>query len=772
VWSFRQKQENNKVILKMIINMKYKNIFIITVFLFLLSFTTRAQKELPYKNSKLSIEVRVKDLIGRMTLEEKVFQLQSQLKFLPQYKDRDFRVGHVRNIAHFMFQNATGLVAPQTCAKAINDDTRKSIEANRWGIPVLQNGEALHGANWGYTTCFPQSIAMAASFDDDLYFRIGEAVTKELRAVGVRQVFAPVINISRDPRWGRTEEGYGEDVFLTSRMGVAYTKALEQGGVIATPKHYVDNYGDGGHDSYASGKSLRELRETVLEPFRVCFEEGGAQSVMAAYNSIDGVPCSSNKLLLNDILRDEWHFNGFVVSDYGGVYGVYGAHKIAKDYPEAQAQCFEAGLDVELPEGYPDLLNLVKSGRISEKLIDQSLARVLTCKFQLGLFEEPYVDSVKANNIVRCQQHKDLALEAARKEMTLLKNSNNLLPLSDAKIKKLGVIGPAADVLSLGDYSGPYGGWKAAGAVTPYQGLRNRLKGKAEVILYQVGQDVAEFARTCDVVIYFGAINEGEGADRSHMALPSKSMKAPQSTDNAIIIKGSDGTFVNMDQEKMIIDLSASGVKTIVVLQNGAPIDISKWVNNVDAILEAWYPGEQGGTAIAEAIFGDINPGGHLPITWPAHSGQIPIYYEIKPSGRGYAYNDNDGKPLYPFGFGLSYTTFEYSSLKLPVKIDKNENAEIKFTIKNTGNRKGDEVVQLYIHDEVASVVCPIRSLKAFKRITLEPGESKEVSLILPYRSFGLWNREMKFCVEPGTFKIYIATNADDTRLEGSVEVF
>jgi beta-glucosidase len=744
---------------------------VVFVFITYPSFISFSQKEYLYKNPKLSVEERATDLISRMTLEEKVYQLRSQLLFLPDYKKRDFRIGHVRNIGHFLHQNSSESVSARECAIGINEDTRKSIAANRWGIPVLQNGEALHGAQWGNATCFPQSIAMAATFDDSLYFNVGKVVAEELRAVGVRQVFAPVINISRDPRWGRTEETYGEDVYLTSRMGVAYVKALEQGGVIATLKHYVDNYGEGGHDSYASDNSWRTLRETFLEPFRVCVEEGHARSIMASYNSIDGTPCSSNAVLLNNILRNEWKFKGFVVSDYGGVKGVYSVHKVAEDYAEAQAQCFEAGLDVELSNGYPNLLELVKNGRISEKQINESLHRVLTSKFELGLFESPYADAEKANQIVRCNEHKNLALDAARKAMTLLKNTNNLLPLSDKTIKKIGVFGPAANVLSMGDYSGPYGGWKGEGAVNPYQALVKRLEGKAKVILHQPGQDVTELAKTCDVVVFFGAIKEGEGHDRSLLALPSQPMKKAESLDHANIIKGAEDLYINVDQEKMIADLAGSGTKTVVVLQNGSPIDIRNWVDKVDALLEAWYPGEQGGTAIAEVLFGDINPGGHLPVSWPRHAGQLPIYYSIKPSGRGYDYNDDDGKPMFPFGFGLSYTTFEYTGLMLPDRVEKDSTAEVKFNITNTGKIKGDAVVQLYIHDELASLVRPLKELKAFRRVTLEPGESRQIVLRLPYRSFGFWNKEMKFGVESGIYKIYIADDAVNSKLEGNMNV-
>jgi beta-glucosidase len=748
-----------------------KKYFLWTVIVSLGFIQLSAQQKYPYQNPALTSEKRADDLIGRMTLEEKVFQLQSQMKFLHEYKDRDFRVGNVRNIGHFMHKDAKAPVSASACAEAINTDTRKSIEVNWWGIPVLQHGEALHGAQWGNATCFPQSIAMAASFDDEFYFRVGQVVTKELRAVGVRQVLAPVVNISRDPRWGRTEESYGEDVFLSSRMGVAYTKALEQGGVIATPKHFVDNYSDGGHDSYASNNSWRVLRETFLEPFRACFVEGGARSVMAAYNSLDGVPCHNNSVLLNDILRGEWGFKGFVVSDYSGVNGVYKAHKLAESYQDAQAQCFEAGLDVDLPRGYPDLVSLVRNGRISEKQIDKSLRRVLICKFDLGLFDQPFVDAVKADEIVRCPEHKQLALEAARKVMTLLKNKDGILPLSDSRIKRLGLFGPAANVLSLGDYSGPYGGWKGDDAPTPYQAIAERLKGKAEVVLHQPGTDAASLAKTCDVVIFFGSIREGEGHDRSLLSLPSKPVSSAKSLDNAMIVEDTEALVISFDQEKMINELAASGTKTVVVLQNGSTIDVRAWIDKVDALLEAWYPGEQGSIAIAETLFGDNNPGGRLPFSWARHAGQLPVYYDIKPSGRDYVYNDDDGKPMFPFGFGLSYTSFEYSNLVLPPKVDKDGNAEIRVTLKNSGKVKGDEVVQLYLHDELASVVRPLRELKAFKRVTLEPGESREVVLTLPYRSFGFWNRELKFGVEPGEFKVFIGKNAADTQLEGSFNV-
>jgi beta-glucosidase len=755
-----------------------KNTILVSIFIGAITLTAAAQKLPDYKNPKLPTDRRVDNLISLMTIEEKVNQLQSQLTFLPEYKDRKWEVGHFRNIGHFLHNTPSGAASTIDCARAINEDTKKSIHASRLGIPVLQNGEALHGAQWGMTTCFPQSISMAASFDNDFYFKVGEAVAKETRAVGVRQVFAPVINISRDPRWGRTEEGYGEDPFLNARMGVAWTKAFESNGVVASPKHYVDNYGDGGHDSFASGTSWRVLREVFLEPFRACVEEGGARSIMAAYNTVDGVPCSSNKVLLTDILRGEWGFKGFVVSDYSGMPGIYWSHRVADSHEEAQAQCFDAGMDVGLGFGqeasYYLLHNLVKNGRISEKAIDASLRRVLTVKFELGLFDNPYVDEKEADRTVNCKAHKDLALEAARKVMTLLKNDNNTLPLSDKAVKRIGVFGPAADKMSTGDYSGPSGGLKGeflTNSVTPYAGLKRRLQGKAEVILHPGNTSAAELAKTCDIVIFFASIQEGEGEDRSHLTLPKRTMKAAENLDHANIVDtGSDKPSFELDQEKMIEEISSAGnAKTIVVLQNGSVVDIRSWADKVDAILEAWYAGEQGGVAIAETLFGDNNPGGRLPVSWARHAGQLPIYYYVKPSGRGYGYLDDDGKPMFPFGYGLSYTSFEYSDLVIPEKVNRNGDTKIYVTVKNTGTRKGDEVVQLYLHDEYASVARPNKELKAFKRITLEPGESRKVELALPCRSFGLWDKDLRFTVEPGTFEILINKDAENNIMKGNI---
>ena len=712
-----------------------------------------------YKDSSLPVEKRVDDLLSRMTVEEKVDQISAQLLFPNEWDMRNYSKGHIRNPGHFL-PDAGRDADPKSAAEVINEDTRLSIEASRWGIPVLQHGEALHGAQSCYATCFPQSISMAATFDDDLYYQVGQAVGKELRAVGVRQVYAPVVNVTRDQRWGRTQESYGEDVLMNSRMGVAYVKGLEGQGVVASPKHYVDNYGEGGHDSFASMTSWRALREVYLEPFRACVEEGGARGIMASYNSVDGVPSSCNNVLLKDILKDEWGFKGIVISDYGGVEGVCGGHKMAETNEDALALCLENGLDLQLAGTSESLLDLVKEGKVSKETLDESVRRVLRLKFELGLFEDPFVDTEKAAQIVSSKEHKELAYEAAKASMTLLKNGG-ILPLKPGSVRRIGVYGPGANVLSLGDYNGPRQGWRGEG-VTPLQGLRDAFIGTADVVLNKPGQEVASLARTCDVLFFFPSITEDEGADRSSFKLPSTHITVGSGESHGVIIDDTKLTRIDVDQEKMVRDLIATGKPVIVVLQNGSVVEITDWVDSAAAVLEAWYPGEQGGRAIADVIPGAANPGGRLPISWVKSIGQNPYYYSIKPSGRGYGYVENDGKPLYPFGYGLSYTSFEYSGLKMAESLDNGNALKVEVTVKNTGDMEGDEVVQVYIHDELASVARPLKELAAFKRVSLKPGESKTVGIEVPYRRFAMWDKEMNFGVEEGWFEVWLGRDAEN----------
>ena len=751
--------------------MRHPRILLILLSLATLTLSARQKKqttEYDYQRKDLPVERRVDDLMKRMTLEEKANQLSAQLLFYKEFfKKRDYTKGHVRNIGHFLWEGRVPNDA-KSVAEHINEDTRRSIEASRWGIPVLQHGEALHGAQWGNATCFPQSIAMAATFDDSLYHEMGRVVARELRAVGVRQVYAPVINITRDQRWGRGQESYGEDVLLNSRFGVAYVKALEEGGVVATPKHFVDNYGEGGHDSYASITSWRELREVYLEPFRACFQEGGARSVMSAYNSVDGIPASCNSRLLRDILKKEWGFDGYVVSDYAAVEIVASQHAMAASEDDALALCLEGGLDLQLANTSNNLAEMVRQGKISEQTLDESVRRVLRVKFELGLFDTPYVDPEAALATVRCDSHRRLAEECARKTMTLLKN-NGILPLQPDRIHRIGLFGPAADKLNLGDYSGGRGGWRGEGAVSPYDGLKKAFEGRAEVVLNTTGQDVNPLAETCDVLLFFPSITEEEGSDRSSFNLPSSRVAQLRAETGAQIIAEQQTVKVRIDQEQMVRDLIATGRPVVVVLHNGAVIDISGWVDGAAAVLEAWYPGEQGGTAIADVLTGKCNPGGRLPMTWARSIGQNPMYYSIRPSGRGYGYVENDGSPLFPFGYGLSYTTFEYSNFTMDHTLSGQDSLRVSVDVRNSGQMAGDEVVQLYIHDELASVVRPLKQLAAFKRISLQPGETKRVELKVPRRAFCLWDAQMQFRLEEGWFQVWLGRNAAEKICEGRV---
>ena len=722
----------------------------------------------PYRDKDLPVEKRVEDLLSRMSLEEKVCQVSAELVSVEDWDKRDYTKGLVRTVSHFLHSRNLP-DDPKSVAEVINEDTRLSILANRWGIPVLQHCEALHGAMWGRpATSFPQSIAMAASFDDEFYNRVAQVIAEEVRAVGVRQVLSPVVNLSRDPRWGRTQEGYGEDVLLNSAMGVAFVKALEEGGIVTTPKHYVDNYGEGGRDSYASTNSWRVLREVFLEPFRACVEEGGARGIMSSYNSVDGVPASCNSVLLNDILKKEWGFKGIVVTDYDAVDIVRRHHGLAETEDDALALCMENGLDVELHITSLGLLGLVEDGKLSEKTLDEAVRRVLRLKFELGLFDDPYVDPDKAASVVRTEEHKELAYEAGCKVMTLLKN-DGILPLKPGSVRRIGVFGPAADDLSLGGYRRPGDRWEGDG-VTPLEGLRKAFEGSAQVVLNTGGQNVKPFASTCDVLFYFPSIIEDEGSDRSSFLLPAAKVR-DRDLMGGLIVDAQQRTLITIDQEKMVRDLIATGKPVIVVLQNGGIIDITDWVDDAAAVLEAWYPGEQGGRAIADVVTGKRNPGGRLPISWSKSIGQTPMYYAIKPSGRAYGYVDNDGKPLYPFGYGLSYTTFEYSDFQLPATLASGDTLKLSVRVKNTGEVEGDEVVQVYSHDILASVVRPFKELVAFKRVTLAPGESKVVELEVPYRRFSMWDKDMVQRVEEGTFEVWLGRDADNKVCGGKVEV-
>ena len=713
---------------------------------------------------------RAEALLKTLTLEEKMYQLSAQMVWdvKEDYEDkRDHKEGNYRNPGHFMHFDRPDPATPAEVAERINRDVKLTMEAHPHPVPPLEHGEALHGAQWGMATCFPQPIAMASMFDDDMVERIADVIGKECAAVGVRQALTPVVNISRDCRWGRTVETFGEDVLLSSNTGVAVCRGLQRNGVIATPKHYADNYSDGGRDSNYSNSSERTMREVWLRPFEKCFKEGGAMSVMAAYNSWEGVPCSANDRLLTEILRDEWGFEGFVVSDYWGVEGVYEAHKLVDSYHKAEAICLKAGLDVNLPHScYEKLRKAYDEGIITEEDLDRAVLRVLTAKFAIGLMDHPFADPAAANALVRCDAHKQLALESARRSIILLKNDGTL-PLRKDGIKKLAVFGAGANKLPVGEnYSGPFKRlWEAPDAKTPLEYLRQYLEGYAEVI-YAEDEDIDTVAAECDAALYLTAVVEGEGMDRSDIRLPGVTRKA-QADESAIIV-GKFEIEIKTDQEDSIRRMTAANKNSTVILLNGSPVDMTAWLEDCGAVLEAWYPGEQGAQAITEILFGEVNPSAKLPITFPGSVGQLPLYYAAKPSGRGYGYVENDGSPLYPFGYGLSYTTFEMDGITHTAATDS---ITVSLNVTNTGAMDGAEVVQVYLTGTNCDVVMPRLELKAYRRVEVKAGQTVSVTLTVPAEAFCYYDRKMTLGMHNGDYTVSVGASSADLRGSFAVKV-
>ncbi|MCX7721305.1 MAG: glycoside hydrolase family 3 C-terminal domain-containing protein [Dictyoglomus thermophilum] len=735
---------------------------------------------------------RVRDLISRMTLEEKIAQLQAVYG-----KDLVDENGNFsEEKAEKLLKNGIGQisrvagergVSPEKAVELANKIQKFLREKTRLGIPAIIHEECLSGFMAQGATVFPQAIGMASTFEPELIRRVSDVIRQHMKAANVHQGLSPVLDIPRDPRWGRTEETFGEDPYLVSRMATEYVKGLQgedwREGIVATVKHFTA-YGisEGARNLGPAKVGERELREVFLFPFEVAIKEGQAGSLMNAYHEIDGVPCASSKFLLTKILRWEWGFKGYVVSDYIAVRMLENFHKVARDAKEAAVLALEAGIDIELPSvdcyGEP-LIQAVKEGLISEEVINASVERVLRAKFMLGLFDDNLEkDPKKVYEVFDKPEFRDLSREVARRSIVLLKNDGTL-PLSK-NLKKVAVIGPNADnPRNLhGDYSYTahipsiaegLEGVKVeekcvVRTVSILEGIRNKVSPETEV-LYAKGCDIIsdskdgfaeaiEVAKEADVIIAV----MGEESGLFHRGISGE---------------GNDRTTLELFgvQRDLLKELHKLGKPIVLVLINGRPQAL-KWEHeNLNAILEAWYPGEEGGNAVADVIFGDYNPSGKLPISFPAVTGQIPVYYNRKPSAFS-DYIDESAKPLYPFGHGLSYTTFEYSDLKIsPEKVNSLEKIEISFTIKNTGNRDGEEVVQLYIHDQVASLERPVKELKGFKKIYLKPGESKRVTFTLYPEQLAFYDEFMRFIVEKGVFEVMIGSSSEDIRLMGTFEV-
>jgi beta-glucosidase len=749
-----------------------------------------------YKNPALPVDQRVADLLSRMTLEEKVAQMlcvwqQKPAKLIDETGDFDvqkaeasFGGGHGLGQVGRPSDAGGGRTARQM-AELTNDIQRFFVEKSRLGIPVIFHEECLHGHAAPEGTSYPQPIGLGATFDPALIERIFTATATEARARGGHQALTPVVDVARDPRWGRVEETFGEDPYLVARMGVAAVRGFQGDAtfqdkkrMIATMKHFAGHgQPESGNNCAPANVSLRILREVFLSPFKAAIQEGGALSVMPSYNEIDGVPSHANRWLLQEVLRGEWGFTGFTVSDYFAIRELaerpelYG-HHLARDGKEAAALAARTGVDIELPDPdcYLHLLELIREGVLTESLIDERIRPMLAAKFRLGLFEDPYVDPAEAERIVRDPGHRQLALEAGRKTITLLKNQDSLLPLDPGRLRTIAVIGPNADRQVLGGYSGV-----PLHYTSVLQGIRDRL-GAGVRVLYHEG---------CKITIG-GSWNQDEvvpsnpDEDRAGIA---EAVKVAAEADVVVLAIGGNeqtsreawarnhlGDRADLEmygrQDELVNAVAATGKPVVALLFNGRPLSIRNLDEKAHAIFECWYLGQETGRVVAEALFGDCNPGGKLPITIPRSVGHVPAYYNYKPSARrGYLFDSAD--PLYAFGFGLSYTTFAVGNVRLTkARIRSGDSTRVLVEVNNTGRRRGDEVIQMYIRDVVSSVTRPVKELKGFERVTLDPGESRTVTLEITPDRLAFYDINMQFRVEPGQFRVMVGTSSRDQDLQ------
>ena len=735
-----------------------------------------------YRDPNLAIDDRVADLLSRMTLEEKVQQITGGSRAETEIIDPTgtYTTESARAVLNRWWD--PDLAFPARKAAILRNGIQRYLkEKTRLGIPALFMGEALHGFMEYGSTSFPQALSLASTWDPELVHQVFTAAGDEAGSAGVGQVFTPVLDIARDPRWGRTEETYGEDPFLAARMGVAAVTGLQgdtwlinHHHVVATAKHFaVHGQPEGGTNTAPANYSERIIRENFLVPFQAAVEEGRAGSVMASYNEIDGIPSHINHWLLDKVLRQEWGFRGYVTSDGNGLQMLTETHHVSANNAEAARLALAAGVDYDLSDGsvYRTLLWQVKEGIVPEADLNRAVARMLATKFRLGLFDNPYVDPDYAEKTTNSAEHRALALKTAQKAIVLLKNDKNLLPLDLSKLKTIAVIGPNAEGIHLGGYSrGP------AHSVSILEGIRERVGSKANVVYAEgckitdakpdwhgwFANDVklidaasqqdsvkaaAEVARKADVAIL--VVGENESTNREAWAENHLGDR------DSLDLLGAQNDLV-----KAVVE---TGTPTVVLLINGRPLSINYVAEHVPAILEGWYLGQEGGTAAANVLFGDVNPGGKLPITFPHSVGDLPDYYNHKPSAnRTYAFSTR--KPLFPFGYGLSYTTFGFDNLRVePSQIIDGGTAKVSVDITNTGAREGDEVAEFYIHQRVASVTQPVIRLRGFQRVTLKPGEKKTVEFTVTPDTLSMLNVDMHRVVEPGVFDLIVGPSSDQT---------
>ena len=748
-----------------------------------------------YKDANAPVEVRVEDLLKRMTLDEKIAQItsvwQSKTGFLDSNNQIDmkkFAALYPNGLGQYTRPNdvkgaGSPRVVPFHSARdtvaIVNSLQHYSIERTRLGIPMIFHEEGLHGYQAQGATSFPQALALASSWDPDLVTSVNAVVAREIRARGVSVVLSPVVDVARDPRWGRIEETFGEDPYLVGEMGVAAvtglqgenrTRTLGPGKVFATLKHLT------GHGQPESGTntgpapiSQRELRENFFPPFEEVVRRTGISVVMPSFNEIDGTPSHANVWLLRDILRGEWGYSGAVFSDYDAIGELQGVHHITDSAEGAAILALNAGVDSDLPDGlsFKTLTKAVRDGHVSEDRIDTAVRRVLSLKFRAGLFENPYADFVQAEAITNNTDARALALRAAQRTIVLLKNDGALplsLPSSGKGKPTIAVIGPTAAVARLGGYYSipPH-------SVSILEGIKNKVGARANILFAQ-GVKITE--------------NDDWWADEVKLADPVENRKliaqavdVARQADHIVLVIGDteqtsregwarqhlgDRSSLDLvgEQYELFRAMKATGKPVIVVLINGRPASTVEIADSTNALIEGWYLGEQGGNAMADVLFGDANPGGKLPLTIPRSVGQLPMFYNYKPSARrGYLFDTT--QPLFPFGWGLSYSTFKLGAPQLSArKIGVNGVVIVTVAVTNTSSRLGDETVQLYVHDKVSSVTRPVKLLKSFQRVTVAPGETRNVKFTLDSHSLELWNDKMQRVVEPGEFEIMTGSNS------------
>lgn len=746
---------------------KIRYVFYIVLIALFACTNNKSEKE-GYKNASFSADERADDLLSRMTVDEKIAQIDmywgKEVAILEGHDAKEYSEEKISDKIGSVGAGSIHDFYPLDVEIA-NQIQKYMVEKTRLGIPVMFIEEGLHGYCGNGSTTFPIPLQLASAFDTTLVRKVGEVIGTEARAHGVHMILAPVIGLARDPRWGRVEETYGEDPYLTALNGTAIVKGMQGQGldqpntVIAEPKHFaVHSVPEAGSNIATVFVGEREARSTFLYPFEKAVKEGKAKGIMAAYHELDGVPCVFNDWLMKDVLRDEWGFDGFVLSDLGAIRMTVNSHKAAKDTADALAQTLKAGLNMQFYDfAHESLINGVKeslqNGSLTEQELDAAVHDILRVKFMLGLFENPYIEPSLQKTAFHTEESQQLALEAAQKSIVLLKNEDSVLPLKN-KNARIAVIGELAESTYPGGYTNP-----DKEGISILEGLKQRV-GDGQSVQFAQGYDLEKV----DLRLKLQAVNLAKRSDVA-VVVVGENVK--------VVGEGKDRSALDLDanQVELIKAIHATGKPVVAVLFNGRPLTINWIAENIPAVVESWFSGEKGGLAIADVLLGKVNPSGKLSITFPRSVGQIPYYYNHKPSSK-HNYVDVSNRPLYAFGHGISYTEFEYSDLLIqPATIRPEGEATVEITIKNTGDIAGNEVVQLYIRDEIGTVTTPVKALKGFERISLNAGESKTVRFKVDHELLSLWNRDMKRVVEPGYFTIMVGSASDDIRLKTLLKV-